>query len=555
MKQKYFICIKGKLRLMAVEKLSKVFSFFRKASASEKVLNAAQKGKMPSLYMQNLQSIENLAVRESLTDYVSLFAKKTSGKYQMMKAQVDDITYKLSQCEDSLIKSQVEELLISAGNKSRKDAFKLVSKAELLLDSVNSSTGKYSTLFNPKSPIGLFGSYNKVVRKKSQIEKALQKEDLTKVDKIKMEIEEDLSEPYKLSMYAKRHHIDLPENELSLEARFNNLKSYIELHPQDKDTATYLWRQYFLSHQDRATQNILNDIYNDFGVRVCFNQKPEKLELVCLKEHLSQFKKALGDKTKFPALFDINKDYYMFTNNAGGYTNHCSKIVVPNDSIIGNFGKNYRFQTVRHEMAHMQDTKVLGLIRRIRRIRKVKRSIIDIQELKNYGLTDDHARYFYKNKLEANAVFAELDMGKVSENLKYKMFHKIKGLPEEIVNLRDISRVKCALLTNFYNKQNNKIIEKLEETLGGEISPKVAKIILENPNYFKLIKNICKKQPKGIAMTENDFIKTFKNKINEYKEGLAKGTDTESWIIEMKDDHHLPDIYLSHFIDNIQKFS
>ena len=82
----------GKLSIMAIAKLSKVFSFFQKTNASEKILKAVSQGKMPNIYMKNLQSVKNDAVRNTLTNYTSLFVKKSSEQAQMLKSQIDDIT-------------------------------------------------------------------------------------------------------------------------------------------------------------------------------------------------------------------------------------------------------------------------------------------------------------------------------------------------------------------------------------------------------------------------------------------------------------------------------
>ncbi len=135
---------------MAVGKFGKIFSFFNKTSATEKILKAVQKGKMPAFYFRELQSVKNTAVRESLTDYISVFAKKTSDYSQMKKAIVYDIVQKLNMCDDALIKEQVETLIIGVNKKSHTKAFEDILKAELQLDSVNCATKKYSTLYSSR---------------------------------------------------------------------------------------------------------------------------------------------------------------------------------------------------------------------------------------------------------------------------------------------------------------------------------------------------------------------------------------------------------------------
>ena len=149
----------GKLSIMAIAKLSKVFSFFQKTNASEKILKAVSQGKMPNIYMKNLQSVKNDAVRNTLTNYTSLFVKKSSEQAQMLKSQIDDITYKLNLCEDATIKSKAEKLILNAQNKSQTETYNLITKAELLLDSANS--GKYSTLFNARTPIGTYDNWSR----------------------------------------------------------------------------------------------------------------------------------------------------------------------------------------------------------------------------------------------------------------------------------------------------------------------------------------------------------------------------------------------------------
>ena len=62
---------------MAVGKLAKLFSAFKPASASAKLTKAVQKGKLPNIFVQHLQSVENESVRESLMKYLSRFAKNT----------------------------------------------------------------------------------------------------------------------------------------------------------------------------------------------------------------------------------------------------------------------------------------------------------------------------------------------------------------------------------------------------------------------------------------------------------------------------------------------
>lgn len=527
---------------MAVEKLAKLFSAF-KPSASAKIAKAISKGKMPSIYMDHLQTIENTPVQESLTKYLSRFIQETNLKANVAKIQLDDIVFKLQHCEDPVIRSKAEELLIKAGKKQPLDAFEMVTKAELLLDSVNSATGKYTTLFDINAEYKYSSKFSKKIISdyKKDLAQAVKSGNAEKAEKIEQEFEEGYSDVYKLSKCAKRQHYEFIDDVLEQDAKYQNLKQFIELHPEDKETATYLWKKYFLSTQDTGSQRILNDIYDQFGTRVYTHFPLSKMELVRIREEFLQYQKVLGKKLKMPPLLEIRSDRDYLTliqPTVDGYcTTNLNRIVMGKHFILNTKDAESRFLVLRHEMAHIQDKNwrsslKFGLINKF--MKKVCRPKI-VKELKKGGVTNEHhINYFFENG-EGIAVFTEGDMNKYSKTFKQMMTNRISGLPKEMRNLQDVSPEKCELLSRFWGRQNYKVIDQLEEILEGGISKEVADIVVQNPDYIKLIRSICKKVPKGTKLSQQDFIRTFENRIQQQFEYFAKAKETTTDCIKVSE--------------------
>lgn len=398
-------------------KISAIFSIFKSATPAEKIARAVERGHIPSIYAKDLARVENSNVREALTEQLARVANKTSHCNQMKQAQINDIIWKLDTCDDVQIKNLAEELLIGTKGRSDKMLGFELSKAEELLDIVNTAQGKYCTLFSAKTPLGdIF--VNPTLKK--IIKKLKQNEDAKKLEETLQYFERTFSEPRKIFRIQERRTHSISKEIMKNETQFASLREFIEMYPHDKETATYLWKKYFVSTQEPKFQKIMNEIYDNYGVRVVTNEKTKLENLIFLKEEFEIYKTASKGKAKFPVLFDIREDYLIIQENCltGAYTNH-TKIVNP--------ARNIRATIPRHELAHLQE----NVLKR----KRVKSNEKDRQELLNAGISETDSYYFFTNERESWAVFAEGDMSKYSEEFKHRMINKRKGLPGWITSL------------------------------------------------------------------------------------------------------------------------
>lgn len=478
-------------------KISAIFTgIFKSATPAETIAKAVKKGCVPSLFAQDLAKVENANIQNALSEYLAGIANKTSIKATMQKAQVDDVIHKLDICDDLLIKTQAEELLAGISGKSSQKAWYDVSKAEHLLDSVNTAKGEYCTLFSAKTPIGNTNrSYKKFKR---WAEEYKQKGNLEKYEKYQREIEETYSEPRKLFRINSRMGESMSSQIMRNEEKYVNLREYIELYPNDKETATHLWKNYFVKSQNPKTQKILNEIYDEYGVRVCTNNETHMRDLIYLKEELEIYKKASNGEVKFPALFDIREDYCLVVNsnsNAVAYTNSISKVVVLSAEL------DY---ASRHELAHMQET----FLKR----NAVKVNEKDRQELLNAGIPEWHVDYFFKNERESWAVFAEGDMSAYSNQFKQKMLDKNKKLPKWIVNLTPHSNITSRLKAAYPGVKNERMINEIQEKLGDKA---LEPIYCFNKKELEFAYKICKELPEGKKLSLLEFETLLKRKVSQ----------------------------------------
>lgn len=464
-------------------RVSKIFTIFKSATPAERIAQAVERGRMPSVYAADLARVENSSVREALTEQLAKVANKTSSRGKMKQAQINEITWKLDVCDDAQIKTLAEELLIGTQGKSRMKSFRDLFKAEHLLDVVNTAKGNYCRRLSHREPIG--DIFINITLKR--IQKFKRKGDAQKLEHELQSFEESFSEPRKISRIKERKGLDINDSDMINETQFASLREFIARYPQDKETATYLWKKYFVSTQEPKFQKIMNEIYDNYGVRVIANKDASLLDLIYLKNEFKIYKTASKGEAKFPALFDIRDDYYIIQNsNVGAYTNSSSKIVNP--------ARYIRTTTPRHEMAHMQD----NVLRR----KKVEIDENDRQELLKAGISRGHSDYFFKNEQESWAVFAEGDMSKYSKEFKQKMINKRKGLPAWITSLTPNSHHCAHCKMRYPGAKNERMIDKIYEWFGDDF---LSQAYFVDKQGLKLGYKICKKLPKDKPIDIEEF--------------------------------------------------
>lgn len=507
-------------------KFSAIFTrIFKSATPADTIAKAVKKGRTPSLFAQDLAKIENENVQNALSEYLAGIANKTSRKATMQKVQLDDIIHKLDICNDMLIKTQAEELLAGISWKLNKIAGEdfskgreleramndyLISKAEHLLDSVNTAKGEYCTLFSAKTPIG--GSTNLFDKILKKWAKKHTKKGYFEIQQRKLET--PYSEPRKLFRINSRRKKSMSSQIMRNEEKYASLREYIEMYPNDKETATHLWKNYFVKSQNPKTQKILNEIYDEYGVRVCTNNETTMKDLIYLKEELEIYRKASNGEAKFPALFDIRKDYYLASNpNSYAYTNR-SKIVVPSLKL------DY---ASRHELAHVQETFLK------RKALKVNEK--DKQELINAGIPDWLANYFFANEQESWAVFAQGDMSKYSNEFKQKMLSKDKRLPKWIVNLTPHSDNTSMLKAAYPGVKNERMIDEIYRVLGHDALIQISHL---NKQELKFAYKICKELPEGKKLSFKEFKELLSKKV-EQTQKCRQNAQTEKFSRKIED--------------------
>lgn len=473
-----------------MSRISTVFSILKPATPAERIAKAVRKGRMPSVYAEDLARVENPNVREALTEQLAKVANKTSPNGQMQQAQINEITWKLEVCDDAQIKTLAEELLIGTKGKLRIRSFLDLFKAEHLLDVVNTANGNYCRRLSHKRPVGDF--FIDTIRKK--IQKFYRRKDAEKLEHELQAFEESFSEPRKISRIKARKGLDMKDLDMRNETQFASLREFIDLYPEDKETATYLWRKYFVSIQEPKFQKIMNEIYDNYGVRVVANKETSLLDLIYLKNEFKIYKTASKGEAKFPALFDIRDDYHIIQKNVVAHTNSTSRIV--------NSASSIRDTTPRHEMAHMQDS--------VLERKKVKVNENDREELLNAGISRYHTDYFFKNEKESWAVFAEGDMSKYSEEFKQKMINKKKGLPAWITSLTPNSELCAYFKMKYPGAKNERMIDKIYEWFGDDF---LSQVYIPDQQGLKFAYRICKKLPKDKPIDIEEFQKLLWKKI------------------------------------------
>ena len=482
------------MRMDLMRIAAKICGIFRQAPA-EKITRAVERGRMPSLFADDLAKVENAQVQEALTKYLSGFANKKTAQSQMEKAQADDIIHKLNLCDDPLVKSKAEEMLRGIKSKNHEEDWKTISKVEHLLDCVNTADKKYSTLYCAEHPIGYTHNFNASEMKHLQkrISKFTKDNNNKKLESLFQLIEEAYSEPRKLARIINRRGGALSPSDMRHEEKFASIREYIHLHPDDKETATYLWQNYFVKSQNPKLQKMLNEIYDEYGVRVCTTDLTTFDDLIYLKEELAIYKSVSKGEAKFPDLLDIRKDYYIMAHKNMGAYQYGSQIVVPHEFI--------KTTCLRHELAHM--------VENVLKPSKVRFNENDRQELVRAGV-QERSYYFFTNEQESWAVFAEGNMSSYSEAFKQKMITKRKGLPAWIVNLTPHSVETSRLKAMFSGPKNEKIIDKMQEVLGDE-----ALASITTQAEFKCAQKICKEIPEGKKLTPEEFHKLLHQRMKQ----------------------------------------
>lgn len=460
-----------------MRKIAELFSIFKSLTPAQKVAKAVKNGSIPSIYAENLNRVENANVRETLTEALSQVRVNTR-RNQMRQSWLDELIWKLEVCDDTRIKALAEDLLSGTQGKSRITTFGNLFKAEHLLDVVNTATGKYCRLLSHRAPLGDVNAAEKV----KAVVKARKKGNADNLEKAIQELETGYSEPRKLFRIKNRKGEPISGSIMKNESQFDSLREYIVGYPQDKETATYLWRKYFVSTQEPRFQKVMNEIYDTYGVRVVTNEETSLVNLLYLKEEFKIWQAASEGKAHFPELYDIRETYTMASCfGTSGHTDHTR--------YIANLPQEVCTTVPRHELAHMQE--------HVLKRRKVKPNEADRQELINAGISESNVDYFFFNERESWARFVEGNMEAYSEVFKQKMFSKSKNLPRWVTKLTHNSEAAAFYKGKFQGEKYERIIADIQEVIGD--------VYFKNKSELKLAHKICKRVPKGKKLSIEEF--------------------------------------------------
>ena len=397
----------------------------------------------------------------------------TNNRAKMFMAQIDDVHLKLDMCDDIQVKKIAQELMDSlAGAKNKRCQRQIVSRAEHLLDTVNTAQGKYCNIFAEYTPLGQ-GKASKIF---------------------------SMFLPKKLKIIGKTAYHSAPRQVKHLShmddyqevAEMSSIKRYISMYPEDKAMTSYLYENYYLSNLDDVTANTLRKFDKDFGIKLfmdkSFNGKPvSKHSLQYLYEELANFKQASGGQAQFEPLLDITKyDIMLNKEHADGIavahklgilnlTQGGTRVALKSPSAI--------VEATRHEHIHWFDKKVQSIKFFLR---KSKISPAEVKEMENAGV--NNTWYAFANNNEWKAVWGQGSMKAYSTATKEKMIKK--GLPEWITNLDDVYMAKYLKATD--NQQTLKQIKEIEASFNGKIPNELAVQLLDNPDQITGINRLLK---------------------------------------------------------------
>lgn len=479
-------------------KLSAIFRIFKSVSPTKQLAKAIEAGKVPSVFAEDLKLVENVKVRDALADQFVRVGNYGS-RLSTVNNFIDEIICKLNLCDDINVKTLSEKLLIGVKGESIDESMLALREVDILLDVVNTAKGKYCRLFDYENPFGLEKTHLNYLQK--EIETYRAEGNFEKLEESMQRLESCYSEPRKKFSIDRRQGNWIYKSEMRNENKFSSLREFIESHPKDKETATYLWKKYFVKTQNTKIQQILNEIYDSYGVRVVTNDTTRFEHLYSLKREFEIYKQASNGKAKFPALFDIREDYLLMTKGDwAGYTNNVSKIVCPASQI--------QSTTPRHEIAHMQDN--------VCKREQVQVNDADKQELLNAGISKNHADYFFTNERESWAVFAQGDMSAYSEAFKQKMINLREGLPSWIVNLtpNDSYTTASRLKIKYSGEKYERMINEIEKVLGDEIPD----YFENNKTEIKMLYKLCKKAQTGEKINIEEILTKYNKKRGKFGE-------------------------------------
>lgn len=426
--------------------------------------------------------------------------------------QIEDIIRKFKMCEDKKVQDAIIRTINNGRIRSKADAVEVANKIETILDSVNVAEGKYSPLFN----ISYLKEHNErqsaleyIKQKKEELQSAILNNDKNKIQKIKSSIVAVESNPRAFFKASKEYNQDIWQiNRYYFTSKFDKIKELLIQYPEERELGKYLWKKYFIpyakspqSGRDIHTQECLKmikEIEHEFGAIVFFDGKyyATTKGLQDLKRELITWKIASKRSMKYPIVFDFTKYQPIFANpNIAGVCDYGQKYVACSTPFT---------HTIRHELAHSVDKKTAEGEDALIEFIIPEKFVAEMQ--KNVQSPDFFIPYARKgNKNEWKAIsIGEADARKFTP--EYRQELEDAGMPKYALNLMSHAEAFESLLRKKYDQTD--IIDKIKESLNGELPVSVSEELLKHPQYIQKAKQII-----GNNTFENgmDFLSKIKS--------------------------------------------
>lgn len=379
-------------------------------------------------YENNLKSIKNKSIQKSFRlAYKGLLNRRNElqkGGFQ----RIDDIVQKYKMCDDENIKKEAQRhiLNIFAIKEDCDLTASALSRAERILDCVNTAAGKYSIL----------SEYYPTNAAAYSLKDSSELYNLTR------------TEIRKIYDTSRQKEIAINADDMYNSCNLNSIKEYITSSINETPIGEYLWEKYFLSRHQITPElkQKLKMINEKYGVKVFFDKPYENIKSLIdyIIKEFEIWNYAGKEEVKYPKIFDITRYVQNFINRtAQGDANYFISRIRVNNTELQN--------SIRHEMVHINYNGIIEDKITIPENRK--------KELRRAGISDELISYAETNDNEYAAVWGEGDMTAYSDDFKQEMINK--GIPEFITRLSshekfDITRLKEII-------KDEKSLEFLEE--------------------------------------------------------------------------------------------
>lgn len=355
---------------------------------------------------------------------------------------LEDIIQKLEMCSDKNIKSQVLNIIKNIEFKSYLEVENALSKAEQLLDCINTTQNKYSPLYSYMFPLG---KPKQDFWLKTQFNKF-------KIF-LKKEPEDDINitlatywKPRQAYILTKMNSNEFDDKSFDAFRKSSAIESYILNNPEEKGLGKKLYYKYYFPTVKKMGNNAhfiiksLKSIEKNFGTKIFIDNQYGITEsnLDRVEDELIIWQTASKGKAKIPNIINFNRySYSKFVNEDG--SGCCNQK-------LGYIRINKNFddfdEVMRHEMTHLNDEKSGNFTKEKITIPEHRK-----REMEKAGLTTEHIQYGETNEDEYKAVFMEGDLSKYSQDFKNEMIEK--GLPEYAVNLPTYAEYFCSKFRNL----------------------------------------------------------------------------------------------------------